>query len=165
MPTVYTHLASPLGPLLLTSNGRQITRLRMTGKTPRKDIPASWIESEGPFVEVRQQLHAYFDGHRHAFDLPLAPAGTAFQKRVWTALQAIPFGTTCTYGALARHLGQPRAAQAVGAANGQNPIAILIPCHRVVGADGSLTGYAGGLDRKRYLLRLEAEHSGLFAAS
>lgn len=165
MPTFYTHLSSPIGPLLLTSDGHTITRLQMMGKTPHKNIPASWIESEEPFAEVQRQLHAYFEGHRHAFNLPLAPAGTAFQQRVWTALREIPFGTTCTYGDLARHVGQPRAAQAVGAANGQNPIAILIPCHRVIGADGSLVGYAGGLDRKRYLLCLEAEHSGLFAPS
>ena len=164
MPTVYTHLASPLGPLLITSNGHKITRLQMAGKTPR-NIPSTWTESEEPFADVHRQLCSYFEGHRHAFNIPLGPAGTAFQRRVWTALQQIPFGATCTYGDLAHRLGHPRAAQAVGAANGQNPIAILIPCHRVVGADGSLTGYAGGLDRKQYLLRLEAKHSGLFAAS
>lgn len=172
MPTFYTRLASEIGPLLLTSNGHAITRLQMHETSRRQmsgtdapvEISAGWTESGDPFVEVERQLRAYFDGHRRSFDLSLAPTGTPFQQRVWAALQNIPFGTTCTYGDIARQIGQPRAAQAVGAANAQNPIALLIPCHRVVGADGSLTGYAGGLDRKRHLLRLEATRSGLFAA-
>jgi O-6-methylguanine DNA methyltransferase len=104
---------------------------------------------------VIAQLTAYFAGERQAFDLPLAPVGTPFQQRVWTALRAIPSGTTMSYGALAAVLGQPGAAQAVGRANGANPIPVVVPCHRVIGADGSLTGFRGGLDRKRALLQLE----------
>jgi len=105
--------------------------------------------------EVRTSLEEYFDGRRRSFDLPLAPRGTDFQQRVWTELQRIPYGTTSTYGALAANLGQPTASRAVGLANGKNPISIVIPCHRVIGSDGSLTGYAGGLHKKEALLKLE----------
>jgi methylated-DNA-[protein]-cysteine S-methyltransferase len=109
---------------------------------------------------VRAQLAEYFAGRRRDFDLPLAPAGTPFQQRVWQALRAIPYGRTESYGALAARLGQPGAGRAVGLANGQNPIAIVIPCHRVIGAGGALTGYGGGLERKRWLLALEASAAG-----
>lgn len=161
----YTILKSPVGRLLVTSDGTHVTRLSMEPTHQRGfDVPTTWTASDAPFRDVRTQLEDYFSGTRRTFDLPLAPAGTAFQRRVWDALQGIPYGQTASYGDVARRIGQPLAAQAVGAANGRNPIAIVIPCHRVVGADGSLTGYAGGVVRKRQLLRLEAQHSGLFAA-
>ncbi|MCA9677318.1 MAG: methylated-DNA--[protein]-cysteine S-methyltransferase, partial [Myxococcales bacterium] len=114
--------------------------------------------------DVRAQLAAYLDGARRAFDVPLAPAGTPFQLAVWDALLAIPYGATESYGALARRLGRPHAARAVGAANGQNPISIIVPCHRVIGADGSLTGYGGGLPAKRWLLAHEQGGGPLFAS-
>ncbi|PEN11468.1 cysteine methyltransferase [Longibacter salinarum] len=160
----YTIIDSPLGPLLVTSDGEAITGLRMASDDDSFDIPTGWRQTNAPFAEVREQLDAYWAGTLRTFDVPLAPGGTPFQQKVWTALGSIPYGTTCTYGAIAQRIGQPRAAQAVGAANGQNPIAIVIPCHRVVGHDGSLTGYAGGLDRKRTLLRHESQNSGLFAS-
>jgi methylated-DNA-[protein]-cysteine S-methyltransferase len=113
------------------------------------------VEDAGPFREVVRQLKAYFDGQLKAFDLPLAPQGTEFQRQVWRALQTIPYGRTKSYGEIARRLGRPEASRAVGAANGQNPIPVIIPCHRVIGADGSLTGFGGGLPIKRKLLALE----------
>jgi methylated-DNA-[protein]-cysteine S-methyltransferase len=116
----------------------------------------------GEFAELRSQLDAYFGGELREFELPLAPEGAEFEQRVWRVLQTIPYGTTTSYGAIARQLNSPNAARAVGTANGRNPIAIVIPCHRVIGADGSLTGYGGGLARKRLLLELESSHSGLF---
>jgi methylated-DNA-[protein]-cysteine S-methyltransferase len=112
------------------------------------------------FAEVSSQLEQYFDGHRTEFDLPLTLDGTAFQRRVWTALRGIPYGRTLSYGQLADQIGQPSAARAVGLANGKNPIGIIVPCHRVVGADGSLTGYGGGIERKHYLLAHERRVSG-----
>lgn len=115
-------------------------------------------------AEALAQVAAYFAGERRDFDLPLAPVGTPFQQQVWTALQAIPFGATTSYGALAAQLGQPGGAQAVGRANAANPLPVVVPCHRVIGADGSLTGFLGGLDRKAALLRLEgALPADLFA--
>lgn len=116
-------------------------------------------------AEAARQLREYFAGDRTTFDLPLAPRGTAFQQRVWMALREIPAGETRTYGEIAARLGQPTASRAVGAANGQNPLAVVVPCHRVVGANGTLTGYAGGLDRKAWLLDHEARALPLFAAA
>ena len=113
-------------------------------------------------MRAARQLDEYFAGTRQDFELAVDPAGTAFQRRVWCALQHIPYGATTSYGALARRVGQPTASRAVGAANGRNPISIVIPCHRVVGADGDLTGYAGGIARKEELLRLESNHLGEF---
>ncbi len=110
---------------------------------------------------LQEQLHAYLAGQLHAFDVELAPLGTPFQAQVWAALRAVPYGTTTTYGALAAAVGRPTAVRAVGAANGRNPYCLVVPCHRVVGADGSLTGYAGGLERKRFLLALEARQAAL----
>lgn len=156
MPTRYTWLDTPLGPMLLTADGDALTRVSM-GASPEA-VKAGWERaSSGPSVlaEACGQLGEYFAGTRTTFDLPLAPAGTPFQQRVWEALRAIPFGETATYLAVARTLGDPLATRAVGAANGRNPLGIVVPCHRIVGADGSLTGYAGGLDRKRWLLRHE----------
>ncbi len=151
--TWYTLHVSPLGTLLLTSDGEAITRLTFEAAPD-----PTWRRDDAWFAGVRAQLDAYVAGERRGFDVALRPEGSPFQQRVWAALQAIPYGQTTTYGDLAARLGDPGAVRAVGQANRRNPIAILIPCHRVVGADGSLTGYAGGLDRKRALLALEQGH-------
>lgn len=150
--TVFTIVPSPVGDLVLTGDGRSITRIGFAARTA---IDPEWREDPASFAGAVAQLGEYFAGERRAFDLPLAPAGTAFQQRVWAALAAIPYGETTSYSALAEAIGQPGSARAVGAANGANPLAIVVPCHRVVGADGMLTGYAGGLDAKRNLLTLE----------
>jgi methylated-DNA-[protein]-cysteine S-methyltransferase len=157
-----TRFESPLGVIVLASDGAALTGLYFQGQ---KHLPASagtWIEDASLplFGEARNQVLAYFAGARRTFDLPLAPAGTDFQRAVWRQLEAIPFGATRPYGELARRLGRPEAARAVGAAVGRNPISIVIPCHRAVGRDGSLTGYAGGLDRKRALLEREGAYPG-----
>ena len=153
--TVYTHLASPIGLLLLAGDGGQLTHLGFpAGKgaiTPRAD----WRRDDGAYGAARTQLQAYFAGHRQAFDLPLAPDGTAFQLAIWQELGRIPFGTTISYGELARRIGRPSASRAVGAANGANPIPIIVPCHRVIGANGDLTGFGGGIETKKWLLALE----------
>lgn len=148
----YIAYSSPVGSLLLTSNGRALTSLCLPGY----DLPESAEEREDPVLrEAKQQLDDYFAGKRRHFDLKLAPHGTEFQTSVWRELSRIPFGTTISYADLARRIGQPKACRAVGAANGRNPIAIIVPCHRVIGADGTLTGYGGGLDCKRWLLKHE----------
>jgi methylated-DNA-[protein]-cysteine S-methyltransferase len=148
--TVYDTIDSPLGELLLAGDGRALTAVHMDGAPG-----AAWRRDPAPFRDAADQLRAYFAGELRDFDLPLAPHGTAFQQRVWSALREIPYGRTISYAELAASVGRPRAARAVGAANGQNPIAIVIPCHRVIGAAGALTGYGGGLERKRMLLDLE----------
>ena len=125
----------------------------------RRDPEADWIYNEKPFVAARQQLTEYFAGERRAFDLPLKLSGTEFQMSVLHALQQIPYGETTSYAEIAERIGRPKAVRAVGAANGRNPIPIIVPCHRVVGSHGDLTGFGGGLDTKEALLRLEAEHS------
>jgi methylated-DNA-[protein]-cysteine S-methyltransferase len=157
---VHAFHATPLGRLLLVGELAAGGNLLLTGifmeehrRGPEVD-PAS-VEDVRAFGDVTRQLDEYFAGSRRSFDLPLAPAGTAFQSRVWDALARIPWGTTVTYGELAVRAGRPGAARAVGAAVGRNPISIVVPCHRVVGADGTLTGYAGGVDRKAFLLALE----------
>jgi methylated-DNA-[protein]-cysteine S-methyltransferase len=159
--THYDRVHSPLGELLLTSDGRHLTGLYFSdaGAGPRPQ--ADWrLDPELPLlVEVRRQLAEYFAARRRAFDVPLAPAGTPFQQRVWTALLGIAYGATASYGEIARCIGAPGSARAVGAANRSNPIAVIVPCHRVVGADGSMTGYAGGVPRKLALLALE-RHPG-----
>jgi methylated-DNA-[protein]-cysteine S-methyltransferase len=121
-------------------------------ETPRAE---GAVRDGDPLREARRQLEEYFAGERREFSLTLEPAGTDFQRRVWQALRGIPYGATMSYGELARRIGNPRAVRAVGLANGANPISIIVPCHRVIGADGSLTGYGGGLERKRFLLALE----------
>lgn len=155
-PIRYTRMDSPLGELTLYGDGEALGGVQ----TPPKDgversIPENWVADAKPFAEVERQLTAYFAGELREFDLPLAPAGTAWQLRVWRALTTIPYGETAGYGELAEELGKPTASRAVGTANGRNPISVIVPCHRIIGADGSLTGYAGGLDRKRKLLNLE----------
>jgi methylated-DNA-[protein]-cysteine S-methyltransferase len=159
----YTFIPSPLGDLLAVRNGSGLTGLYLpTGKHPMAVRP-EWERDDAAFDDVRAQLEEYFAGERRTFDLPLDPAGTPFQKRVWSALRDIPYGETTSYGKTAAAVGVPDAARAVGLANGQNPISIVVPCHRVIGANGSLTGYGGGLDAKRWLLAHEAAHSGIFA--
>ena len=153
----HLRLASPLGPLRLVSDGAALTAVAFDGTAPDESGA-----SDGVLDAARRQLGAYFDGAPDAFDLPLRLEGTPFQRRVWAALLEVSHGTTVSYGALAARIGEPGAARAVGAANGQNPLAIVVPCHRVVGAGGALTGYAGGLDRKRALLGLENRQQSLF---
>jgi methylated-DNA-[protein]-cysteine S-methyltransferase len=154
----YTHLDSPLGPILLASNHHALTGLYFVGQKYEAVPGSDWTEVRDSrlFVRAQTELAEYFAGKRTGFDLPLEPEGTPFQRHVWRTLRTIPCGTTVTYGALAESLGAPRSVRAAAAAIGRNPISILIPCHRVIGSDGSLTGYAGGLDRKRALLALEA---------
>lgn len=159
--TCFARVTTPIGRLLLVggSDGR---RLALRGiyfdGAPHSAgvIPPDAREDVAAFAEVRAQLDAYFEGTRTSFDLALAPLGTEFQRRVWSALATIPYGTTTTYAAVARAIGKPRAVRAVGAANGKNPLSIVVPCHRVVGKDGTLTGYAGGLPSKRRLLEIES---------
>ena len=160
----YDYYESPLGKILLVANERALTGLHFHGEKYYPAIDPVWqFKPDAKFiVRARGQLDEYFAGQRTEFDLPVEPAGTAFQRGVWRALQKIPYGATTHYGALAQRIGQPTASRAVGAANGRNPISIVIPCHRVIGANGDLTGYAGGLDRKQALLRLEAAHAGEF---
>jgi methylated-DNA-[protein]-cysteine S-methyltransferase len=124
------------------------------GRKPAK-ITADWKESAASFIDVKQQLEEYFAGERTTFDVKLAAEGAPFEREVWHALEAIPYGETVSYGEIARRVGQPTASRAVGTANGRNPISVIVPCHRVIGANGSLTGYGGGLERKRLLLELE----------
>ncbi|MGB7756032.1 MAG: methylated-DNA--[protein]-cysteine S-methyltransferase [Salinisphaera sp.] len=155
MPTYVSHMNSPIGRLRLVGDGNALFSLTMEEQRHARLDDAGWQRDDAAFAEVRRQLDAYFEGRRTTFDLPLAPAGTAFQKMVWAALAEIPFGHTENYGELARRIGSPGAARAVGLANGRNPIPIIVPCHRVIGADGSLTGYGGGIERKRWLLQHE----------
>jgi len=152
----YTWLESPVGRLLLAGTDDGLTELAFErGRQPVQPA-ADWIPAERPFREAARQLGAYFAGRLREFDLPLRPEGTPFELEVWRELRRIPYGRTTAYGELARRLGRPSAARAVGLANGRNPLAIVIPCHRVIGANGSLTGYGGGLETKRWLL----EHEG-----
>ena len=145
-------VASPVGRLAAYSDGTALVKVRFLGPDERvPDVPP-----DSHSREAGAQLEAYFAGQLRRFDLKLAPKGTPFQQDVWRALQAVAYGATTTYGDIARQIGHPNAVRAVGAANGANPIGIVIPCHRVIGSDGTLTGYAGGLERKRALLDLEA---------
>jgi methylated-DNA-[protein]-cysteine S-methyltransferase len=162
MARTHTVIASPLGDLTAVAEdgvlcGLYFERHRRGPKTEELGTYLALGEpgGESGFDQVRRQLDEYFAGTRTRFELPLAPAGNEFQRQVWRLLTEIPFGETRSYGDLARQLGDVSLAQAVGAANGRNPVSVIVPCHRVVGADGSLTGYAGGLDRKRFLLDLE----------
>jgi methylated-DNA-[protein]-cysteine S-methyltransferase len=153
--TCYRRVSSPIGELLLTSDGAALTGVHMLPHPSTE----GWQPDRGQLDSAAEQLRAYFAGERRDFDLPLALDGTPFQQRVWAALRDIPFGTTISYGELAKRVGQPTASRAVGAANGRNPIAVIVPCHRVIGADGRLTGFGGGLNRKRWLLQHEAGRS------
>ena len=151
---------TPIGRLLLVGERDAAGGIRLAGIYTEDhrhgpDVGAAWAEDAAAFGDVTRQLDEYFDGSRTRFDLSLAPGGTPFQRRIWDELGRIPPGTTITYGELATRAGHPGAARAVGAAVGRNPISIVVPCHRVVGADGTLTGYAGGVARKAFLLALE----------
>ena len=156
MTTVCTTIDSPVGPLLLAAGDDGIRTIEFHEARHPVKRGADWREGMHPLIElVRQQLDEYFTGQRRAFDLPLAPRGTEFQQRVWRTLASIPYGETVSYAQLASRVGKPTATRAVGAANGRNPLPIVLPCHRVIGADGSLTGFGGGLPTKRFLLELE----------
>ncbi|MFI0815174.1 methylated-DNA--[protein]-cysteine S-methyltransferase [Streptomyces sp. NPDC021098] len=167
MTRTHTVVNSPYGPLTLVATGAELSGLYMTEqrhRPPEETFGAPGDPDDAPFAATVAQLTAYFAGELTAFDLPLRLTGTPFQRRVWDALRGIPYGETWTYGMLADHIGQPTASRAVGLANGKNPVGIIVPCHRVVGSTGSLTGYGGGLDRKRRLLDFEARRqpTGLF---
>lgn len=155
----HTVMESPVADLLLVSDGEALTGLYMEGGRDVPVLDPSGSRDPGWFRRVIEELNAYFNGELSRFETPLAPSGTPFQIQVWSALTEIPYGETWSYGALARRVGNPNASRAVGLANGRNPISILVPCHRVIGANGSLTGYGGGLDRKAWLLRHEAVHA------
>ncbi len=155
----YTTYDSPLGELLLVGDGQSLTGLYMQAQKYAREVQEAWRHDAQTFRAVVEQLDAYFSGELRTFDLSLAPRGTDFQRTVWRALPDIEFGTTTTYGELARRIGSPNAPRAVGLANGHNPIGIIVPCHRVIGANGSLTGYGGGIERKRWLLAHEAQQS------
>lgn len=152
---IYTTMPSPVGELTLTSDGDAITGLYMVQHLAYADLKKGSCDAK-PFQRTIQQLKEYFEGKRRSFDLLLSPEGTGFQQRVWKALSAIGYGETKSYGEIARSLGAPNASRAVGLANSKNPISIIIPCHRVIGANGKLTGYAGGIKAKEWLLRHEA---------
>jgi methylated-DNA-[protein]-cysteine S-methyltransferase len=147
---------SPIGPILLQSDGLNITEIR-TRWTAEKHLPenVSWSKDCGLLQDLSQQLAEYFAGTRKTFDLPLKPSGTEFQKTVWQELTNVPYGATISYGTLAHRIGNSNASRAVGLANGRNPLPIVIPCHRVIGANGTLVGYGGGLPIKQFLLNLE----------
>jgi methylated-DNA-[protein]-cysteine S-methyltransferase len=155
--TSYTTMKSPIGPLLLAGDERGLRLVHfVTGRRP-KSPDRDWIEDKSPFKEVIRQMQSYFEAKLTDFDVPLVLEGTEFQLQVWRNLRKIPYGETISYGQLAKRIGNPDAARAVGLANGSNPIPIIIPCHRVIGSNGSLTGFGGGLPVKKKLLALESK--------
>ena len=153
----YRTLPSPVGPLTLAGVGSTLMHLRMADQTHEPDR-SDWEPDQDAFGDVAEQLDAYFTGAGTEFDVEMNLIGTEFQRRVWAALQTIPYGQTRSYGQIAEQIGAPGASRAVGLANGRNPVAIIVPCHRVIGSGGAMTGYGGGLDRKRTLLDLEAKN-------
>ncbi|HEY5646606.1 MAG TPA: methylated-DNA--[protein]-cysteine S-methyltransferase [Pseudomonadales bacterium] len=158
----YSYMDSPIGRLLLAGDRNSLQLIGFSSGGKARGADPEWERFDEPFRQVKQQLSEYFEGRRRAFDLALAPDATPFQARVLEALRAIPYGETRSYKDVAVAVGNPKAVRAVGGANGNNPIPIVIPCHRVIGSDGGLTGFGGGLDTKRFLLDLERRHSGLF---
>jgi methylated-DNA-[protein]-cysteine S-methyltransferase len=158
--TRYRTIDSPIGLLTLAGDGSVLSHLRMVDQT-YEPSRADWLLDDRAFPAAVEQLDAYFAGELQEFDLRLEFQGTAFQRSVWEALETIPYGETRSYGEIAQQIGSPTASRAVGLANGHNPIAIIVPCHRVIGANGSLTGFGGGLDRKRALLALENNGANL----
>ncbi len=157
--TYYTIIDSPVGEILLAGNAAGLSHIDLQAGPDRMEPAAGWVEDSDIFSEAIAQLEAYFAGTLKRFELPLAAEGTPFQQEVWRALLDIPYGETISYGELAERLGKPGAARAVGLANGRNPLPIVVPCHRVIGSDGSLTGYGGGIDIKRALLAHERTNS------
>lgn len=157
----YCYLPTPIGELLLAGDDEALSLVGFPEGKMRYQPESGWVENATLFEAARAQLSEYFAGKRKHFDLPLKLNGTKFQLRVLDELQRIPYGETTSYGDIANRIGRPRAVRAVGAANGRNPIPIIVPCHRVIGSNGSLTGFGGGLDAKQALLQLEAEHRGL----
>ena len=153
---LYTIVDSPIGDLLLVGDGTVLHRLDMRGGRRPVPIDPSWERDDDALADVRTQLDEYFAGGRREFDVRLEMHGNSFERRVWRELLEIPYGETASYGKVARAIGAPDAPRAVGLANGRNPVAVIVPCHRVIGADGSLTGFGGGLERKRLLLDLES---------
>lgn len=155
----YCYVDTLVGDLLLAGDEEALHMIGFPEGSMRREPEEDWIYSDKPFARARDQLAAYFAGERQSFDLPLKPNGTEFQLQVLTELQKIPYGTTASYGDIAKRIGRPKAVRAVGAANGRNPLPIIIPCHRVIGASGDMTGFGGGIPTKEALLRLELEHS------
>ena len=152
----YAYFDSPIGPLLIAGHAEAIMRISFPKDGKPLPPDAGWMESAlGPIGETILQLGEYFAGRRREFDLPLAPAGTSFQKSVWQQLREVPYGVTISYGELAKRVGNPKASRAVGAANGKNPLPIVVPCHRVIGSNGKLVGFGGGLPIKERLLEIE----------
>jgi methylated-DNA-[protein]-cysteine S-methyltransferase len=163
MTTQFTEVSSPLGTLQLTAEGGRLTGVHFPGQKHDRPAQPDWqrADDEPVLAQAREQLAEYFAGGRRDFELPLGPAGTPFQQAVWRALLEVPFGATSTYGAIAQAVGRPAAVRAVGSAVGANPLGIVVPCHRIIGRDGTLTGYAGGIERKAKLLALESRASPL----
>ncbi len=157
----YTTFQSPVGRLLLAGDAHALRGVSFESSKRATSPPPDWKQNRTAFAEVIRQLQAYFRGELKEFDLPLAMEGTAFQLRVWNALRAIPYGETIFYAQLAERIGNPKAVRAVGLANGSNPIPIIVPCHRVIGSNGSLTGFGGGLSTKKMLLELESKQLSL----
>lgn len=159
-------MPSPVGRLLLLADAQGLREIRFETERHPRPVSPHWLRSSAALAFAREQLEEYFAGTRTGFDLPLHPQGTAFQLTVWEELARIPYAETISYGELARRIGQPQAMRAVGAANGRNPLPIVVPCHRVIGANGSLTGFGGGLPAKRFLLEWERRmaHGDLFGA-
>lgn len=155
----YCYLDTPIGDLLLARDDEGLAVVGFPDGSMRREPEGDWIFNEKPFAETCRQLAEHFDGQRTEFDIDLKPTGTEFQLKVLDELRRIPYGTTCSYSDIAERIGHPKAVRAVGAAIGRNPIAIVIPCHRVIGASGDLTGFGGGLSTKEALLRLELENS------
>jgi len=155
----YCYFDTPIGELLLAGEEGALSMIGFPKGSMRREPEADWIFNETQLADVSRQLREYFTGERREFDLPLKLSGTEFQVSVLEALQNIPYGETTSYGEIAKRIGRPKAVRAVGAANGRNPIPIIVPCHRVIGSTGDLTGFGGGLDTKEALLRLEAEHT------
>ena len=154
----YCVMQSPVGSILLAGNARALTHLSFQDGRHPIDPDPRWTYSDKPFQRPIRQLNEYFSGKRTTFTINLAPQGTPFQQRVWQALQTIPYGRTLSYGQIAKAIGKPKASRAVGAANGQNPVSIIVPCHRVIGSNGKLVGYGGGLSIKETLLAHESRH-------
>jgi methylated-DNA-[protein]-cysteine S-methyltransferase len=157
----YTRIDSPVGKLLLAADAQGLRQVSFESSKRAAPVQRQWRENNSPFAEVIRQLQAYFGGQLREFKLRLAPEGTEFQLRVWNSLRTIPYGETISYAQLAQKIGNPQAVRAVGLANGCNPIPIIVPCHRVIGSDGSLTGFGGGLANKKILLALESRQLSL----